>query len=62
MCLVALITKHLRNFDFEIKVASKNEPKVAQSGAVSLIINALQLMDWLQHRSKYTNRQSLNNS
>ena len=48
MCFPTLITKHLRNFDFEIKVASINESAEAQSGAVSLIMNALQLMNWPQ--------------
>jgi hypothetical protein len=62
MCLPALITKHLRNFDFEIRVASINEPAVAKLGEVSLIMNALQLIDWPQSRIQYTNRQSLNNS
>jgi len=58
----SLITKHLRNFRFEIKVASINEPVVAQSGARSLIMNALQLIDWPKSRIQYANRQSLNNS
>jgi len=48
MCLVALIMKHLRNFDFEIKVASKNEPGVLQLDTASLIISTLQLINWPQ--------------
>jgi hypothetical protein len=48
MCLAALITKHLRNFDFEIRVESINEPAVARLCAVSLIVNALRLINWPQ--------------
>jgi hypothetical protein len=57
MCLPALIAKHLRNFDFEIRVVSIDEPAVAQSGAASLIMNVLQVIDWPQSRIQYTNRQ-----
>jgi len=37
------LTKHLRNFRVEIRVAAINEPAAAQSGAGLFIMNALQV-------------------